>query len=317
MNPTPTLKAQYQRIQNLLDRNGNRCTPEEFRQIVNVVFHRYESAQYDKLHRCMWESLPIVFQHLANDAVPHLQSGSRLLDVGCGTGLSTALLLSTSVGSRLGSGTFIDTSEEMIEIARRRARQWPLQSRFQVGTISNLSDRFDLILVSSVMHHIPDLSAFLKDVAERLSPGGLFVHLQDPNGDADAGVIDLRKQQVTKQASSKRVSLLERVKMRLQPQDRYIHKTNQELIRRRIISSPLSDEEIWAVTDIHDDDRGISLRDIEQTLDHLMTPIRVFSYAFFGKMASELPTELQAEETRLLESGDMNGTIMCGVWRKR
>jgi 2-polyprenyl-3-methyl-5-hydroxy-6-metoxy-1,4-benzoquinol methylase len=316
MNTTPTLNARYQKIQDLLDRNGNRCTPEEFRQIVNVVFHRYESAQYDELHRCMWESLPVIFRHLANDSIPHLKSNSRLLDVGCGTGLSTALLLSTPVGPRIGSGTFVDTSPEMIEVARRRARQWALQCRFEVGTISDLRERFDLILVSSVMHHIPDLSGFLKEVAERLSPGGLFVHLQDPNGDADSAVINLRKQQLAEQESSKRLSLLDRVKMRLRPQDRYIHKTNQELLRRGIISSPLADEEIWAVTDIHDDDRGISLQEIGQALDALMTPIRTSSYAFFGKMASELPVNLRTEEDRLLESGDMNGTIMCGVWSR-
>ena len=299
-----------------MDRNGNRSTPEEFRQIVNVVFHRYESAQYDQLHRSMWESLPTTFRRLAEDSTPHLKSNSRLLDVGCGTGLSTALLLATSVGPCIGSGHFVDTSQEMIEVARRRARNWALESRFEVGTISDLTNRYDLILVSSVMHHIPDLSAFLREVAERLSPGGLFVHLQDPNGDADSEVIQLRKQQLTAQESSRRLSLFDRVKMRLRPQDRYIHKTNQELLRQGIISSPLADEEIWAVTDIHDDDRGISLKEIEQTLDALMTPVRAASYAFFGKMASDLPMNLRSEEDRFLESGDMNGTIMSGVWRK-
>ena len=85
----------YQRIQAVLDRNGNRCSPEEFRQIVNVVFHRYESSQYDELHRSMWESLPVVFDLLAAAGIPDLKSHAQLLDVGCGTGLSTTLLLNT------------------------------------------------------------------------------------------------------------------------------------------------------------------------------------------------------------------------------
>src|SRR5688500_13351108 len=69
---TPALSAQYQRIQDVLDRNGNRCSPEEFRQIVNVVFHRYESAQYDEIHRCMWQSLPVIFDLLSRAALPTL-----------------------------------------------------------------------------------------------------------------------------------------------------------------------------------------------------------------------------------------------------
>jgi 2-polyprenyl-3-methyl-5-hydroxy-6-metoxy-1,4-benzoquinol methylase len=316
MDTASPLTAQYQRIQDVLDRNGNRCTPEEFRQIVNVVFHRYESVQYDEIHRSMWESLPGIFNVLATAAIPHLKSDLRLLDVGCGTGLSTTLLLHTPVGPRIAAGVFVDTSEEMIRIARGRSRRWGLQSRFEIGTIADVTERFDLVLVSSVMHHIPDLGAFLKDVTERLTPGGLFIHLQDPNGEANRDVVDTRKQELSQLANPRKWSWWDRIKLRLWLQDRYIQKTNQELLRRRIILQPLSDEEIWSITDIHDDDRGISLNEMTRALDTHFRQVKTASYAFYGKLASDLPEELRSAEARLLESGDMNGTIMCGVWRR-
>ena len=266
-----------------MDRNGNRCSPEEFRQIVNVVFHRYESVQDDEVHRSMWDSLPVVFDLLAKAGISHLKSKSRLLDVGCGTGLSTTLLLNTPVGSRIGSGTFVDTSEEMITLARRRSRRWRIQSRFQLGTIANVAEQFDLILVSSVMHHIPELGTFLEEVTKRLSSGGLFIHLQDPNGDANQDVVRARKQQLSYHAQRRALSLWERLQRRLRPQDRYIRKTNQELLRQRIISRHLSDEEIWSITDIHDDDRGISLIEIGRALAGHLTRVEAASYAFFGE----------------------------------
>src|SRR5687768_11149267 len=256
MMTTPALSAQYQRIQGVLDRNGNRCSPEEFRQIVNVVFHRYESAQYDAIHRCMWQSLPVIFDLLSRATLPTLKPDARLLDVGCGTGLSTTLLLNTPVGSRISRGVFIDTSEEMIRIAKRRSRRWAVSSRFTVGTIADLTDTFDVILVSSVMHHIPDLGMFLKDVTDHLAPGGVFLHLQDPHGDGNRTVVEARKQTLVQHTQRSELSLWDRIKRRLRAQDRYIHETNRELLRLQLISQPLSDDEIWSVTDIHDDDKG-------------------------------------------------------------
>ena len=283
MNSSSPLDAQYQRIQEVLDRHGSRATPEEFRQIVNVVFHRYESAQYDQLHRSMWESLPATFDFLANTGRDFVGSQSRLLDVGCGTGLSTSLLLNTSIGPRIASGVFVDTSAEMIQIARKRSRHWGVHSVFETGTIANISGRFDVILVSSVMHHIPELGAFLKDVTERLSPGGLLIHLQDPNGDANQDVVNERKQQLLLHMKSTQLSTWQRIKRRLRPQDRYIVKTNQELLRKGIILTPLSDEDIWAITDIHDNGQGISLHEMAKALDTDMTLLRGASVRVFWK----------------------------------
>src|SRR6185437_4069377 len=86
-----------QQIVDLMDQYGVTCTLKEFLEIVNVTYHRYECEVYDVVHKCMWESLPPVFEALANSAAHPLRSrsGISLLDVGFGTGLSSTLLLKT------------------------------------------------------------------------------------------------------------------------------------------------------------------------------------------------------------------------------
>ena len=58
-------------------------------------------------------------------AIPalHLQEGSRVLDIGCGTGLSFPLLLA-AVGPR-GQVVCVDRSREMLEVARRKTIHAP------------------------------------------------------------------------------------------------------------------------------------------------------------------------------------------------
>jgi len=58
-------------------------------------------------------------------AIPalHLREGSRVLDIGCGTGLNFPLLLA-AVGPR-GQVVGVDRSHEMLEVARRKTIQTP------------------------------------------------------------------------------------------------------------------------------------------------------------------------------------------------
>jgi demethylmenaquinone methyltransferase/2-methoxy-6-polyprenyl-1,4-benzoquinol methylase len=58
-------------------------------------------------------------------AIPalHLQEGSRVLDIGCGTGLNFPLLLA-AVGPR-GQVVGVDRSREMLEVARRKTIDAP------------------------------------------------------------------------------------------------------------------------------------------------------------------------------------------------
>lgn len=107
-----------------------------------------------------------------------VQSGERVLDVGCGTG-TLALEVQRRVGAT-GYVVGIDPGEQQIASARAKAARRKLASDFQIGVIERLAfpaDTFDLVLSSLMMHHLPaDLKRQgLAEIARVLKPGGRLV----------------------------------------------------------------------------------------------------------------------------------------------
>jgi demethylmenaquinone methyltransferase/2-methoxy-6-polyprenyl-1,4-benzoquinol methylase/phosphoethanolamine N-methyltransferase len=104
--------------------------------------------------------------------------GDKVLDVGCGTG-SLAIAARRKVGSD-GAVHGIDAAPEMIEVARQKAGRKGVDVGFQVGLIEDIpfpDGRFDLVLNSFVLHHLPhDLKrkAFV-EIHRVLKPGGRFL----------------------------------------------------------------------------------------------------------------------------------------------
>lgn len=103
----------------------------------------------------------------------HLRPDMDLLEFGCGTG-STALLHAPYVRSILAT----DLSQEMIEIARRKADAASVQNvRFETVPIEALNvppESFDAVLGLSVLHLVEDLVGTLARVHALLRPDGLF-----------------------------------------------------------------------------------------------------------------------------------------------
>jgi predicted TPR repeat methyltransferase len=96
----------------------------------------------------------------------------RLLEYGAGTGLVTQAL-----GGDVGPVTLADTSTGMRTVMEekvasgalpRDARIWDLD----LATEAPPDERFDLIVTSLVLHHIPDLAAVLAGFAALLDDGG-------------------------------------------------------------------------------------------------------------------------------------------------
>lgn len=113
-----------------------------------------------------------------------LNFGSRVLEVGCGTGTS-ALQLSPSVRSIVAC----DLSEGMISIAREKLlhADAPRNVSFQVAPISSAGvsfGQFDAAVAFNVLHLVPDLDEALTSVAERVRSGGLFISKTPCLGDS-------------------------------------------------------------------------------------------------------------------------------------
>jgi ubiquinone/menaquinone biosynthesis C-methylase UbiE len=102
------------------------------------------------------------------------KSGSRVADLGCGSGVFTDLLHRygcVSVG--------LDLSPKLIALGRQK---YP-QVEFIEGDVECLpfpSASLDGVLLSGIVHHLPDPSRCAAEVHRVLRPGGRFVAF-DPN----------------------------------------------------------------------------------------------------------------------------------------
>jgi len=86
-------------------------------------------------------------------------SDKELLDFGGGTGL-----LALPLAKQAKSVTLVDISEKMLEQSRLKAEQQDIKNiQFleQDLLVNPLEQQFDLIVVSRVLHHMPDLDATL------------------------------------------------------------------------------------------------------------------------------------------------------------
>ena len=111
------------------------------------------------------------------DAVVRLgrfSPGARIVDLGCGSGAFTALLQARGF-----QAVGLDLSPKLISIARQK---YP-SVEFLEGDVERLpfSDAsFDGVLLSGIVHHLPDPSRCAAEVHRILKPGGHFVAF-DPN----------------------------------------------------------------------------------------------------------------------------------------
>jgi predicted TPR repeat methyltransferase len=130
---------------------------------------RFDAALLDDLGYCA-PALLLAAVVGARTAVGRPATFSRVIDVGCGTGLA-ARAFSPIAGEIIG----IDLSPRMIE----RARATGLYAEVEVAEIvEGLAGRpdasADLILAADVMVYVHDMTALLAEVARVLASGGLF-----------------------------------------------------------------------------------------------------------------------------------------------
>jgi glycosyltransferase involved in cell wall biosynthesis/SAM-dependent methyltransferase len=124
------------------------------------------------------------FCDFANMAVTlALPAGSRLLDVGCGSGWLSEYF------ARLGYDVRgIDISPDLVEMSRERVarvpygvdHETPLRCAFDVHDIESapLSERFDACVCYDSLHHFDDERAVIRNLSAMLHVGGLLFILE-------------------------------------------------------------------------------------------------------------------------------------------
>jgi ubiquinone/menaquinone biosynthesis C-methylase UbiE len=120
-------------------------------------------------------------------------TGSAVVDVGCGTGTATRQLTEHGV-----TATGIDPSEHLINVARERHPG----VRFEVGTAQNLqfaNASLDGYRAERVYQHLTDPEIALTEARRVLRPGGRIVLL---DADADLWTVDAADRGVTRALAS-------------------------------------------------------------------------------------------------------------------
>jgi len=102
-------------------------------------------------------------------------SGARVLDLGCGTGASTAALLAVAPHAEI---VGVDASEGML--ARARAKSWPANVSFVRARAEDLAGAgvtgpFDAVFAAYLVRNLADPDPTLRAVRDLLRPGGRLV----------------------------------------------------------------------------------------------------------------------------------------------
>ena len=102
------------------------------------------------------------------------KSDAKLLDLCCGTGLSTEALRSVYPGAQIDG---VDASEGMLEVARKRGLQPPVE--FLLADVMELTPEqlhgpYDAILMAYGIRNMPDADAALIRILPLLKEGGII-----------------------------------------------------------------------------------------------------------------------------------------------
>jgi len=147
---------------------------------ANRLFYKTHARHYDTVEYCA--HAPEAQERLANAIGPALAAlgpDARVLDAGGGSGNVSSLLADRGFRPRL-----VDVSAEMVARWEAKARARGLEPDTEVAPLEEFFERdqdcWDLIVFSSVLHHLEQPISLLEMAVRRLQPGGFLVTVFDP-----------------------------------------------------------------------------------------------------------------------------------------
>ena len=134
-------------------------TDAENRAYYDDFSRSYEAKRHEGYHA--------VIDDLEMAVVGPLAKGKRVLEVGCGTGLSLRRL--SEIASQAKG---IDLSEGMVSKAKERGLDVQLGSATAIPFEAN---SFDVVCSFKVLAHVPDIATALREMVRVAAPGGYIV----------------------------------------------------------------------------------------------------------------------------------------------
>jgi SAM-dependent methyltransferase len=222
----------------------------------------------------------------------------RILDAGCGTGVSTDSLVHLNPHARV---TAIDLSPGTLKVAQERCQRSGADRvefhNLSLFDVDQLPGQFDLINSVGVLHHTPDPIRGIQALAAKLAPGGLmhiFVY-----GELGRWEIKLMQQAISMLQGDKRGDYQDGVKI-----GRSIFASlpaNNRLVKR--------EQERWAIENHKDEcfaDMYVHPQEIDYNIDTLFELIDAAGLEFIGfsnpefwsleRLLSQAPAALAAAQ---------------------
>ena len=105
--------------------------------------------------------------------VERIRPGERVLDIGCGPGT-----LAHDIATRTGASVVgVDISERSIAVARQRFAHPGVQYEVSDVRSSLPTGRFDVVVLSNVLEHLPDRPQLLRSLQSRAEPHRFLIRV--------------------------------------------------------------------------------------------------------------------------------------------
>jgi SAM-dependent methyltransferase len=161
-----------------MDERANRVAA-----LANIAAYDSEKNYIDNAPHIKHASLRKLYATLLTQVYDNAKEHSatpRVLDLGAGNGSVTLPFL--ELGARV---TAVDISSSQLEALRRKCESFQDKLELQCEDIEETlkkaeRQQYDIIVVNSFLHHIPDYLAMIREATALLKPYGQFFSFQDP-----------------------------------------------------------------------------------------------------------------------------------------
>ena len=303
---------------------------------VNEIFHDVEGEAYAWVHPEIFEGEAARWDELARTVIATAPRPLRMIDVGCGTGF-----VAERIAPVLSSDDTIvcaDLSAAMLEACRKTLGS-RFTCRFEFSKLdgSSLPERdeaCDVVTMNSVLHHLPEPGAMLREIGRVLKPGGCFIVAHEPNRRfytdrimraraRIAGAIISPKQTVG--ALFRRLGVMPTVHrlLRRGHHSQVLAEVNRRLIASDVISHPLTQDELTAIVDVQSPtaggwhpDRGIDIESLAKSyLPGFAT--RLITYDHLGSGTDRVGGIFASYAHKLASRRPLDGATLLAILTKR